>query len=120
MSYKFDNSKFTKEIYNKERIYGGYIGTIHVGMISIDVTNCSEIEKLSCDFYVLGEDNGYGYTKTGEPYDEAGGFVIDFDDKIPYDEVLKEIQSKAIEYIKGYKGEYSLKRKAETECAIDW
>ena len=126
---KFDWRNFTEEDYCKyikKRNAGvfdceDYIGSVHIGDISIDLVDFGEEEFLAYDFYVAHEDTGYGY-KLGVPYDipydYADGSTVD----IPYDLSYNEFKAKAeklfMEYIEAYNGSYSLVEHANRPLEI--
>lgn len=127
----FNYDRFTEENFKEmvswkaEQADGVYHGAIHVGDITIDIiTRDYEGDgNIVCDldFYVLGEDTGYGYTSEGFPYDYAEGLCIaEFRDM-----TYEQFKAAAEENIRGYIKEedelnigYSLQEHAERETII--
>lgn len=113
---KFDWSTFTEVDYNKymekrmAKIFDShnYIGAVHIGDISIDLIDCGEENLLVYDFYVAHEDTGYGYKNDILPYDYADGDAMNVPYNLPYEEFKSKTEKLFVEYIKNYKGAYSL------------
>lgn len=113
---KFNWSMFTETDYNKymekriAKVFDchDYIGAVHIGDISIDLIDCGEENLLNYDFYVAHEDSGYGYKNGRIPYDYADGGSMNIPYDLSYNEFKAKAESLFMEYIKTYKGNYSL------------
>ena len=122
---KFDWRNFTEEDYCKyikKRNVGvfdceDYIGSVHIGDISIDLVDLGEENLLNYDFYVAHEDTGYGY-KNGIPYDHADGNGMDIPYDLSYDEFKVKAEKLFMEYIEAYRGIYSLVEHASRPLEI--
>lgn len=119
----FSWKHFTKDQfeYMKGAAVNDYVGAVHVGDICIDLLCDSGTGKMICDFYVLHEDTGYGNTKTKQiPYDYAEGFEVDTVG-VSYEDFVKNVETKAIEFIQQHKGANSLTEHAAKDLVIeDW
>ena len=77
-------------------VEGDYYGAIKCGALCWDIVlrDCSYrngkcVEWLLCaDAYLLGRDTGYGYTRSGIPYDYADGLCLKFDISKGYEQTL--------------------------------
>lgn len=108
---KFDWSNFTEQQYKEltKDNPNDFVGAIHVGDISVDLINHTDIKKLFFDFYVLHENTGYGKTEKGVPYDFADGTSVDTPNScLTYDDFKMLAVEKIKEYITDFKGTYSL------------
>lgn len=126
---KYNYEKFNKDNYfdmmakNKT----DHCGSIYKGDLCIEIIAESDTyvdgiltnpEFISVNFYVLGEDTNYGYTKTGIPYDYAEGFDILFPYGLGYEDFIRKLEKMMDNYINSYKGSYSLKAHANRPTAI--
>ena len=119
---KFSWKHFTKDQfeYMKGAAVNDYVGAVHVGDICIDLLCDSGTGKMTCDFYVLHEDTGYGYTKTKEiPYDYAEGIEIDVVG-VGYNDFVKTAEKQFAEFIVDFKGKYSLQDHANRDLIEHW
>lgn len=103
----FTEEKFENLITNNPY---DYIGSVHVGDISIDLINHPDINLMLFDFYVLNEDTGYGYTENNIPYDYAEGNEIELwkIHNISYEEFKEVAERYFKEFISGNCQPYSL------------
>lgn len=102
---KFDWIYFMEEDYEEIRTRNpennnelGYLGSVCVGDIAIDLVNRyygDGKNHLDYDLYVGHEDTGYGY-KNGVPYDHADGGGFNITKDITYEE-FKVIAEKEFE-----------------------
>jgi hypothetical protein len=99
---KFDWSKFTESDYAKymenRTKQNDYVGTVHVGDISIDLVSFESDNLLIYDFYVAHEDTGYGYKNF--PYDYADGDGMNVSSNFSYNEFKSMAEKLFEDYIR--------------------
>lgn len=98
------------------------VGEIHCDIVIRDYGTDSPCLVYDFDFYVLGEDTGYGYREIDgveRPYDYADGDGISVK-KVSSFADLKNLGEKLIaEYVKNfYNGRYSLLEKAAKKTVV--
>lgn len=116
------NIQFTKNDFDtlKELITRSDLDSVYdeseFGYINIGAVNCELIFKpwfgdanstctygpcnsvLDCNFYLLGEDDGYAETETGIPYSYEDGFYVEIKDT--YENTLNKLLADIDEHIK--------------------
>lgn len=121
LSFEWD--MFSEDRYNemKKELPNDYVGAVYIGDISIDILYDTTDNMLMFDFYVLGEDTGYGYTlKSDTPYDYADGIGLKLDvfTNMSYEEFRLYVEPLFVEHICKYdNGKYSLLEHAKKPVA---